>query len=75
MGVFLTVESQLEFDEVPWANLEPGTEIYYQVKRNPYAQGPFIVVDPKTCRLRNRQGVELNLPQVQPLVMKRQEWK
>lgn len=58
------------FVEVPWNSLKEGDQIWYTIRQtHPDAQGPFTVVDIPRGRLRNRQGVEMNLPQIQPLKM------
>jgi len=62
------LECQMQFRLVSWDELKPGERIFYRIRdKDDCAHGPFVVVDPLIGRLRNPQGVELNLKRVQPL--------
>lgn len=64
------LDCRCEFRYVPWAALRPGDVIYYLIPgpNREWAHGPFVAVDPATCRLCNGQGVEFRLPRVLPLL-------
>lgn len=48
---------------VPITLEQPNDQtMYYTIGRSNYANGPFVVVDPATRKLRNGQGVEIALP-------------
>lgn len=57
-----------KFEVKQWSDLSEGDRIWFRRKGHDDALGPFTVVDPASGRLRNDQGVELNFPNVEPLV-------
>lgn len=72
------LECQMKFVKVNWESLQTGQTMYYTIGRSQFANGPFVVVDPATRKLRNGQGVEIALPstlqsRLQPLVLSEQQ--
>ena len=78
----LWLQARVRFRRVAWFDLRPGDLIYYLTERQEellargrllpgeedHVFGPLTVVDPEQCRLRNREGVEMNMPGVRPLL-------
>jgi hypothetical protein len=56
-----------EFKEVPWQELKIGDKIYYEYDYHHIAHGPFVVIDPEKCIIKNINDCELCLPKIKPL--------
>ena len=69
------------FKLVSWDDLKAGESFYYYLMRSKIGDqephGPFVMVDPATCRIRNGQNVELPFEryktQLQPMRLLPQE--
>lgn len=55
-----------KFKKIQFSECKAGDIVFYQVdsrrkQKIDDVYGPFVVIDIETCRLRNKNGVELNL--------------
>lgn len=70
LGEIVLREIVAKFKVTSWEKLYIGQTMYYLVP-NHYRQvhGPFVVVDPAQGRLKNMNGVQMNLPNVLPVLL------
>lgn len=52
-------EVTCEFEKLTWDQVKAGDEVYYLAGQR--AHGPFLIIDPKTRKIRNRYGAEWNV--------------